>query len=96
MGKNVLVVEDLISTGGSSLKAVAALREKGLDVLGMVAIFTYGFPLAEENFRKESVELTTLGDYNSLIDQAVKTSYVKVEFLETLKEWREDPGNWKN
>ena len=96
VGKNVVVVEDLVSTGGSSLNAVAALREAGLNVLGMCAIFTYGFPLAESNFKKAGVELTTLGNYVELIDLAAESGYVDPLQLETLKTWRENPSEWKS
>ena len=95
-GKNVVVVEDLISTGGSSLKAVAALREeKKANVLGMVAIFTYGFPVAEEAFKQAGVELTTLSNYEALIKYAVETGYVGQEEVKTLQEWRKNPSQWQ-
>jgi len=93
-GAKVIVVEDLISTGGSSLKAVAALREYGVEVVGMVASFTYGFPVAEEAFREAGVRLITLSDYNAVIEQAAETGYIKAEDLEVLKEWRKDPSVW--
>ena len=95
-GKKVVVVEDLISTGGSSLKAVAALRnEKKADVLGMVAIFTYGFPLAQEQFEAAGVELTTLSNYNALLELAAATHYIDESVIPTLQEWRKDPSNWQ-
>ena len=95
-GKKVVVVEDLISTGGSSLKAVAALRdEKKANVLGMVAIFTYGFPVAEEAFRAAGVELTTLSNYEALLAYASETGYVNAEALATLREWRKNPSEWE-
>lgn len=94
-GKKVVVVEDLISTGGSSLKAVAALRnEKKADVLGMVAIFTYGFPVAQEQFAAANVELTTLSNYNALLELAAETNYIDASVIPTLQEWRKDPSNW--
>lgn len=94
-GKKVVVVEDLISTGGSSLKAVAALRnEKKANVLGMVAIFTYGFPVAQEQFAAANVELTTLSNYNALLELAAETNYVDASVIPTLQEWRKDPSNW--
>lgn len=93
-GQKVVVVEDLISTGNSSLKAVAALREAKSEVLGMVAIFSYKFPLAEENFDKNNCELITLSNYPVLIDLAVDSGLVSEDQLETLKKWRKDPGNW--
>ncbi|MEG1075660.1 MAG: orotate phosphoribosyltransferase [Mucinivorans sp.] len=94
-GQTVVVVEDLISTGGSSLAAVEALRSAGLDVQGMVAIFTYGFPLAEANFESASVDLTTLSNYNVLIQEAIENDYVSADELETLKEWRLSPSTWQ-
>ena len=93
-GQKVLVIEDLISTGGSSLKAVAALREFGADVLGMVAIFTYAFENAVENFKKANCQLHTLSDYHALIEYALSVNYVKKEDIETLKKWRDNPANW--
>ena len=94
-GAKVVVVEDLVSTGGSSLSAVEALREGGCDVLGMVAIFTYGFPTAEENFAGADVKLDTLSNYKTMIELAVNHGYVHEDELQTLKEWRRDPANWK-
>jgi orotate phosphoribosyltransferase len=94
-GQNVLVIEDLISTGGSSLKAVQALREAGCNVVGMIAIFTYDFDVATENFRVENVKLNTLSNYHALLDAATESGYVKSEDLDILKLWRQDPGNWK-
>lgn len=93
-GKKVVVIEDLISTGKSSLNAVKALRDADIDVLGMVAIFTYGFQLADDNFNEAKVELTTLSNYNVLINQALDSEYIQESDLETLKQWRTDPGNW--
>jgi len=93
-GQSVVVVEDLISTGGSSLKAVEALREAGCDVKGMAAIFTYGFSNAEDNFRAASVQLTTLCDYSSLIRQAIKDNLVAESDLEQLEAWRKNPAAW--
>jgi orotate phosphoribosyltransferase len=94
-GKSVVVVEDLVSTGGSSLRAIHALRNAGLNVLGMVAIFSYEFSVAENNFRNAGVQLHTLSDYHTLIDSGVKSGYIKPEYLDTLKKWREDPEHWK-
>jgi len=94
VGKTVVVIEDLVSTGGSSLNAVSALREAGKNVLGMASIFTYGFPLAVENFRQADVILHSLGNYHDLIKQAVQTGYIKPEFLKTLEAWRKDPAHW--
>ena len=94
-GARVVVVEDLISTGGSSLSAVEALRDAGCEVLGMVAIFTYGFPTAGENFARAGVELTTLSNYPAMIALAAEQGYVRPDELATLAEWRKDPANWK-
>ena len=94
-GAKVIVVEDLISTGGSSLKAVAALREYGVEVIGMVASFTYGFPIAEEAFREAGVKLLTLSDYNAVLEQAAETGYIKEEDKAVLAEWRKEPSIWK-
>ena len=93
-GQKVVVIEDLISTGGSSLKAVEAIRAAGCEVIGMAAIFTYEFPVAVENFRNAGVTLRTLSNYNSMLDAALATNYIKAEDIETLKEWRKDPANW--
>ena len=93
-GAKVVVVEDLISTGGSSLKAVEALRNAGCEVLGMVAIFTYGFPTATANFEKAGVELETLPNYNTLSELAAEQNYIKPEEMETLREWRKSPDTW--
>ena len=90
----VVVIEDLISTGGSSLKAVEALRAAEAQVLGMVAIFTYGFATAENAFTEKQVELTTLSNYNAMIDVAVETKYVSENDVETLKLWRQNPSEW--
>ena len=94
-GMKVVVIEDLISTGGSSLKAVAALREYGVEVVGMVASFTYGFPVAEQAFAEAGVKLVTLTDYESVVKQAAATGYIQESDIEVLKEWRKDPANWK-
>lgn len=95
-GKKVVVVEDLISTGGSSLKAVEAIRsEKKCEVLGMVAIFTYGFPLAQEQFEKVGVELTTLSNYEAVLKHALATNYINNKDLAALQEWRKDPSVWQ-
>ncbi len=94
-GAKVVVVEDLISTGGSSLKAVEALRQAGFEVVGMVASFTYGFPIAEQAFKDADVELVTLSDYEHLVEMAQKTGYIKAEDIETLHVWRKDPSKWR-
>ena len=93
--QSVVVIEDLISTGKSSLNAVAALKAGGANIKGMVAIFTYGFQVAEENFKKEHIELHTLSDYQHLANLAFETGYIREEQLETLMEWRENPSTWK-
>ena len=93
-GQKVVVIEDLISTGKSSLKAVDAVRAAGAEVIGMTALFTYGFPVAEENFRKAGVKLLTLSNYNAMIEAALATDYIKESDVDTLKEWRQDPANW--
>lgn len=92
--QKVVVIEDLISTGGSSLKAVEAIRNDGSEVLGMIAIFTYGFPVAEERFKAAKVKLTTLCDYDAVLKEALVTNYITEEDIETLKEWRENPAGW--
>ena len=93
-GAKVVVVEDLISTGGSSLKAVEALRQAGVEVVGMVASYTYGFPIAEEAFRQAGVKLITLTDYEAVVEQAAETGYIKEEDKGVLAEWRKAPGEW--
>ena len=94
-GAKVVVVEDLISTGGSSLKAVAALRDYGVEVVGMVASFTYGFPVAEKAFEEAGVKLITLTDYEHVVEEAAKTGYIKNEEKAVLAEWRKSPDTWK-
>jgi orotate phosphoribosyltransferase len=93
-GQNVVVVEDLISTGKSSLNAVKALKEAGARVIGMVAIFDYGFETAEKNFKELHLELTTLSDYDNLLEQALDTNFIATKQLGALKTWREDPAEW--
>jgi orotate phosphoribosyltransferase len=93
-GQKVVVVEDLISTGGSSLKAAEAIKESGMEVLGMVAIFTYGFKVAEDNFKAAETQLFCLSNYNILIDLALKNNYISEDKIESLKSWKEDPANW--
>jgi len=94
-GQNVVVVEDLISTGKSSLNAVNALKEAGANVKGMVAIFTYGFENAVQNFKEADVNLTCLSDYQNLISQAIEANYIRDKDLETLNAWRLNPSKWK-
>lgn len=93
-GQKVVVIEDLVSTGKSSLKAVEAIRNAGCEVAGMVALFTYGFPVAEENFADAGVKLVTLSNYNAMLEVALSTKYITEADLETLHQWREDPANW--
>lgn len=93
-GQKVVILEDLISTGGSSLKVADVLREAGAEVLGMVAIFTYGFALADDNFRAKDVKLITLSNYDCLIQEALKLDYVTQDQLATLAQWRQNPESW--
>ena len=93
-GQNVVVVEDLISTGKSSLNAVNALKEKSVNVKGMVAIFTYGFEISETNFLKNNIELRTLGNYNYLLEQASNTGFINELQLKTLSNWNKNPSEW--
>ena len=94
-GQKVLVIEDLISTGGSSLNAVKALRDAGCEVIGMLAIFSYNFQKAIDAFKEENVELITLSNYDDLVDKAIETGYVSETDVELLKEWRLSPETWK-
>ncbi len=94
-GQKVVVVEDLISTGGSSLKAAAAIRKDGSEVIGMVAIFSYEFPVAAESFNRDQVALTTLTNYETVISEAVRINYIAESDVETLKEWRMAPAEWQ-
>ena len=93
-GQNVVVVEDLISTGKSSLNAVKALKEAEVNVKGMVAIFSYGFDVATDNFKKENITLHTLSNYESLLEQALATNYIDQKELETLSVWNSNPSQW--
>ena len=93
-GAKVVVVEDLISTGGSSLKAVAALRDAGFEILGMVASYTYGFPVAAEAFKAAGVELTTLTNYEAVVQAALASGYIEEKHIPMLAEWRANPGEW--
>ena len=93
-GMKMVVVEDLISTGGSSLKAVEALRQHGCEVLGMVAAYTYGFPVAEEAFAAAGVTLTTLTNYEAVVETALQTGYIEQSHVPMLAAWRKDPANW--
>ena len=93
-GAKVVVIEDLISTGGSSLKAVEAIRAKGNEVIGMVASYTYGFPVAVEAFKNANVELITLTDYEHVVEEALETGYISENDTTLLNEWRKDPAHW--
>ncbi len=93
-GQNVVVIEDLISTGNSSLLAVEAIREAGANVKGMIAIFSYGFDVAKENFSNANVELNTLSNYENLLNLAVAKQYITEEEQRTLEEWRKNPSEW--
>jgi orotate phosphoribosyltransferase len=93
-GQSVVIIEDLISTGGSSLKTVDALREAGIEVAGMVAIFTYGFQIAANNFAEKNVKLDTISNYNALIEVALEHNYISAEQVESLAAWRLAPEQW--
>ena len=93
-GMKVVVIEDLISTGGSSLKAVEAIRRDGCEVIGMVAAFTYGFPVAIEAFKEAKVNLVTLTNYEAVLEAALKTGYINEEDVPVLDAWRKDPAHW--
>ena len=95
-GMKVVVIEDLISTGGSSLKAVEAIRNNACEVIGMVASYTYGFPVAEEAFRAAGVRLLTISDYEHVVAEALETGYIADSDVELLNEWRKDPAHWEN
>lgn len=95
-GQKVVVIEDLVSTGGSSLKAVEALKANSFTVLGMLSIFTYGFQIADDNFSKANVKLISLSSYNDLIDEALKLHYISKDQISSLKKWRENPAEWGN
>ncbi|MEM9141978.1 MAG: orotate phosphoribosyltransferase [Bacteroidota bacterium] len=94
--QSVVVIEDLISTGKSSLNAVEALQENGANVKGMLAIFTYGFNVAQAHFGQKGLDLHTLGDYDHLIQKASETGHIKEEQLNTLLEWRKSPSSWQS
>ena len=93
-GMKVVVVEDLISTGGSSLKAVEAIRLNGCEVIGMVASYTYGFAIADKAFREAGVKLVTLTNYEAVVEEALATDYIKESDVELLNAWRKDPAHW--
>lgn len=93
-GQKVVVIEDLVSTGLSSLKAVEAIRSVGCDVIGMIAMFSYEFPVAHEHFAAAGVKLLTLSNYTTMLEEALRRKYIREEDVATLHEWREDPENW--
>ncbi len=93
-GQRVVVIEDLISTGGSSLKACEAIRNAGGEIAGMAAIFTYEFPISTRKFKEAGVELRTISNYSAMLEAALEIQYIKEEDVEALKEWRKDPANW--
>ncbi len=95
VGSNVVVIEDLISTGGSSLKAIEALREEGFNVLGLGAIFTYGFDIASQHFAKANCPMITLCDYNAMLKVAVELKYINENILDDLSDWRSNPSAWR-
>ena len=90
----VVIIEDLVSTGSSSLKAVKAVRDFGCDVVGMVAIFTHGFPIVEKRFKEAKVPLVTLSNYDAVIEAALRIDYISKEDISILQEWRKDPEHW--
>jgi orotate phosphoribosyltransferase len=94
-GQKVVLVEDLISTGGSSIKAIDALKAAGLDVKGLIATFTYGFKVADDNFKKTNCPYITLTNYDFLVEEALKKSYINENDLQSLREWKDQPENWK-
>jgi len=95
-GQSVIVIEDLISTGGSSLKAVEALREAGANVKGLVSIFNYGFQVADDTFKDAACMVHSLSDYNFLIEQALVDGFIREADMAVLKKWRENPADWNN
>ncbi len=93
-GQSVVVIEDLISSGKSSLAAVKALKKEGLNIKGLISIFTYSFDEADKNFKKQDCEKTSLCDYQTLIDEALKSNYIDNKDLDVLEQWRKNPKNW--
>jgi orotate phosphoribosyltransferase len=94
-GQKAVLIEDLVSTGGSSLKAAQAMTDAGFKVIGMAAIFTYGFDIAERNFEEADIPLVSLCDFNHLLKEALKRKYIEEKELVYLKSWRTDPAHWK-
>jgi len=95
-GQHVVLIEDLVSTGGSSLKAAEALRKSGAKILGMLSVFTYGFTIAEKQFEEKQVMLVSMSDYHHLLEEATEEKLITHEHLTVLKAWRYDPASWKN
>ncbi|GAB3938200.1 orotate phosphoribosyltransferase [Larkinella terrae] len=95
-GQRIVVIEDLISTGGSSLKVVDVLRQTGAEVLGMAAIFTYGFPIADQNFTDKNVKLVCLSNYEVLVKEAEALNYIAADATDSLAAWRQNPAEWNN
>lgn len=93
-GQRIVVIEDLISTGGSSLKVVDVLRQSGAGVLGMAAIFTYGFPVASQNFADKDVKLVCLSDYETLVGEARNLNFISADAMDSLAAWRQNPAEW--
>lgn len=93
-GQKVVIVEDLVSTGKSSLKAAEAVRAAGCEVIGMVAIFSYQFPVADKAFKKAGIELVALSNYTAMIEEALESKYISATDVDTLRRWRQDPENW--
>lgn len=93
-GQKMVVLEDLVSTGGSSLAAVDALKKSGVEVMGLVSIFTYGFDVAEQNFKDAGVKMVSLSDYEVMLDVALQEGVIKDDAIDTLKAWRESPSTW--
>ena len=94
-GQKVVVLEDLVSTGGSSIKAAKDLQAAGIEVMGMLAIFTYGFPIADQNFSEANIELHTLSNYSTMLEEAAASGYISEADISTLSEWRESPSTWR-
>ncbi len=93
-GQKIVLVEDLVSTGGSSLKAAEALQQSKFEILGMVAIFTYGFDIATRNFQEAKIPLICLSNYDMMLQEAVKRNMVKEDQLSSLQQWRKSPATW--
>ena len=94
-GQKVVVLEDLVSTGGSSLKAAEALKAAGFEVLGMLAIFTYGFAIADRNFREANIPLYCLSNYSVLLEKAIEMGYISNDEMASLEKWRQSPETWQ-